>query len=653
MKKYQRRIGGVLAVFMLCAATLTAARPDTAQAAEADSEPQTYHAAVELRDGTVCNYVDYSSFDGIHVATLEGSVVNQGEITVNLKPTATDWTGARYVYVRTENVNHCGTLMAVKIADAGGNVFSMTNTAFVSQVGEAATGSNGVQSILNTGFSGYARLDLSQLQQVAGEGGALDTSNIAAMQFTYYYNQKNKLNLGDIYIEKEDGTVEQVLAAKDLTEGSGAGQYSAEYLTYDPGAIPLENLKQAARAVKIRANEVIVYPNSENQWQAFFACIPGDISGYNGISFYIDNTLSDGAWFSNKCIRENSVNGIMEHWFIDGTSPFATFYPDGGESYVGNANVIPAGFRGTVVIPFSGLTQRNQANIVENGVFNPENLFPRIEFTTDTASAAYSSRNFIIKDIQLVGDAVQFADTVQKPFTLGDMKIVNPFDYVDDFDLSSDWNIQWTLSADADISVADNPAKDVPGVSDRAMKIVCGAKTTVADANQDTCIQWSLNAEQGDAKGARGITYWIKNTSYTQIGFRVEFDSVVSIDGVGNSQRWQSLPNCRYLLINTVTGEETVCMGKGGVYIPKGFEGYVRIPFSQFARPNWVTIGNDFTTDNPIGTAYIIMNSTYHQGDSFLFDSLGFYYTDVEPTTTFHTPDNSFTNAMNGDYFAQ
>lgn len=619
--------------------------------AETVGESMTLPMPVEIRDGIGCNYVDYSTFDGVHVATLENNTVNVGEVTINLKPTETDWTDAKYAYVRIESVNYTATLMAVKAADVGGNFFFLTNTAYVTELGTESTVADGVQSVLNSGFSGFAKFDLSKQQKVAGNNDSLTLSNVVVLQFTFYYNQKNKLNLGDIYIEKADGTTTQVLAAKDLTLGNNAGQYGVEYNGY--GQFDNSACMKATRVGTIKANEVKSYANGENQWQAFFTCIPGDISAYNGISYYVDNTLSDGDLFFNKCIRENAKNGIMEHWFVDGTTPYAMVYPDGGEAYVGNANVIPAGFKGTIVVPFSDLTLREVAGIVEDRVLDLTNLFVRIEFAMDTANSTYSSRDFIIKDIKLVSDARQFMDTTQVPSTVGDVKIVNPFDYYDDFDLMSDWNIQWTLSAEAEISLVDNPAQNVIGVSDKAMKIVCGAKTTVADANQDACIQWSLNPDQGDAKGAKGITYWIKNTSYAQIGFRVEFDSMVNVDGVETSQRWQSLPNCRYLLVNTATGEETMCMGKSGVYIPKGFEGYVRIDFSQFARPNWVTVDGDLSTDNRIGTAYIIMNSTYHQGDSFLFDSFGYYYTDVELTTTFNTPTNSFTNAMKSDYFAK
>lgn len=645
MNKLVKKLCCVLTAFLFIPVLSVGVNAETA------AEPKTLSMPVEIRDNSGCNYVDYSTFDGVHVATLENNTVNDGEVTINLKPTVTDWSAAKYAYVRIESVNYTATLMAVKAADVGGNFFFLNNTAYVTTLGAESTGTDGGQSVLNSGFSGFAKFDLSKQQKVVGESDSLNLSNVVVLQFSFYYGQKNKLNLGDIYIEKEDGTTAKVFDAKNLTLGNDAGQYAVEYNGY--GTFDESACAAATRVSVMKANELKSYANNENQWQAFFTCIPGDISEYNGISYYIDNTLSSGELFFNKCIRENPKNGIMEHWFVDGTTPYAMVYPDNGEAYVGNANVIPAGFKGTIVVPFSDLTLREVAGIVEDRIFDPSNLFTRIEFAMDTANGTYSSRDFIIKDLKLVSDARQFKDTVQVPSTVGDVKIVNPFEYYDDFDLMSDWNIQWTLSAEAEISLIDNPAEDVVGVSNKAMKIVCGAKTTVADANQDTCIQWSMNPDQGDAKNAKGITYWIKNTSYAQIGFRVEFDSMVKVDGVETSQRWQSLSNCRYMLINTATGEETMCMGKGGVYIPKGFEGYVRIDFSQFARPNWVTVGGDLSTENRIGTAYIIMNSTYHQGDSFLFDSFGYYYTDVELTTTFNTPANSFTNAMKSDFFAE
>ncbi|MDE6411227.1 MAG: hypothetical protein K2L02_01640 [Clostridia bacterium] len=643
MKTNTKRLGAVALSAALLGTCSLIGELRTVSAEENDTTTPYECGAMELREGNGSDHVDYSTFDGVHLATLEDSTVDNGEVTLHLKPTVTDWSSAKYVYVQMESVNYTATLLASKAADASGSFFFLTNTAFVQNLGDTATANDAVQSVVNSGFSGYAKYDLTKQQHIVGDGESLLLSNVVLMQFTFYYGQKNKVNIGDIYIEDESGTTTKVLDASTLTEGGNAGQYAVEYNGY--GAFEQDALAAATRVSKIKANEVKTYQNEKNQWQLWFAEIPADSSAYNGISYYIDNTLSEGELFFNKCLRE--AGG--EHWFVDGTTGiFAQYVPDQGEPYVGNANVIPEDYKGTIIVPFSNLTTRPGAT-TQDGVLDLTGMFTRIEFALDTKNADFPSRDFIMKDVKLVADATQYQLTEQQVTPVGDTKIVNSFEYYDAFDLAHDWGIEWSLSATADLELVDSPAHDVTGVSGKALKVTCGTKTSVAGANQDVCIQWSLNEKQGNVKGAKGITYWIKNTSYTQVGFRVEFESVVN----GQMQRWQSIPDCRYMLFNTKTGEERMMMGKEkGLYIPAGFEGYVRIEFSQFARPDWVTVGGDFTNENQIGTFFMIMNSTYHYADSYIIDSLGWYYSDVALTTTFTTPENSFSAAMSSDYFA-
>ena len=587
---------------------------------------------LELRDGRGGEHIDYSSIDGISLQTFKGTYTGE-ELTVTVNIGTSDWSGAGNVYLRLQSVSSMAVLFAAKIADKAGNFFWLKGNDYVSELGGSNAPAEGIQSVLNADFNGFVKFDLGKLEKIAGAGDALALDSIAVMQFTFYYSQQNKANIGDVYIDSGNDYV-KVYDAAAVSENNG---YSLAYGGGDAGT-----LKANSRVGKIRKDEVKLYDNTVSQWQQLYAVIPSDISAYNGVSYYVDNSVGEDELFFNKCLRE--AGG--EHWYVDGTAMYAVYIPEEGESYIGNANIVPAGYKGTIVVPFSDFTTRAAEGTAQNNVQDFGAMFARLEFAFDTANNDYPSDNFFIRNVKLVSDARQFWRTVQEVSDVGDVKIVNPFEYKDDFDLSMDWNIQWSLSATAEISVVENPSENAVGVSGKAMKISCGSKTDVPDANQDVCVQWSLNAGQSDANGAKGITYWIKNTSYSQIGFRVEFDSLVD----GEAQRWASRANCRYMLFNTKTGTETVCMGKSGVYVPKDFEGYVRIDFSQFDRPNWVTVGGDFSDANPIGTTYII-NSTYHQGDSFLFDSFGWYYSDVDVTTTFHTPENSFTAAMNGDYF--
>lgn len=614
--------------------------------------------AMELRAGSGSDYVDYSTIDGVHLATLEDSTVKSGEIAIDLKPTQTDWSNAKYLYVEVESVNYTDTLFTSRAISGNATYFWLKSLQFVQafgQTGTDQTAAGGLQAVLTTGYKGYAKYDLTdpnKIQKFVGNDAELDLGTIYCLEFNFYYSQKNRVNFGNVYIEDENGTTTKVLDGsqiKPMEDGKpfAAGQYRINY--YPPEGLTNEDLAAAARVTPVKANEMKVRPNDKAPWQLWYATIPANISAYNGISYYIDNTLAEGSIFFNKCLRETGASGFAEVWFVDGTAGiFAQYIPDEGEPFVGNANVIPEGFKGTIVVPFSNWTTR--ANTVADGVLDLSNVWTRLEFAMDVANNAFNSRDFIMRDVKLVADAQQFHLTEQQVTPVGDTKIVNSFEYFDEFDLEHDWAIKWEPSAPADLEVVDSPAQNVTGVSGKALKITCGMRGTAAGASQDICIQWSLNNKQGNIKGAKGVTYWIKNTSYSQVGFRVEFDSVVN----GQLQRWQSLQCCRYMLFNTKTGEERMMMGKDkSVYIPAGFEGYVRIEFSQFGLPEWVTVAGELSDDNLIGTFFMIPNAARHHGDSYIIDSLGWYYSDVELTTTFNTPTNNFTAAMSSDYFAE
>lgn len=617
---------------------------------------------MELREGNGSDYVDYSTIDGVHLATLEDSTVKSGEIALDLKPTQTDWSNAKYLYVQIESVNHADTLFTSRAVAGNATYFWLKSLQFVQEFGQTGTdqtAAGGLQAVLTAGYKGYAKYELTnpdKIQKFVGNDTELNLGAIYCLEFNFYYSQKNRVNFGDVYIEDESGTTTKVLDAstiKPMEEGKplAAGQYRINYVTAD--GLTNEDLAAASRVTTVKANEIKTHSNEKNPWQLWYAEIPTDISAYNGISYYIDNTLGDGKIFFNKCIRETGMNdgvfGFTEVWFVDGTAgTFAQYIPDEGEPSVGNANVIPEGFKGTIVVPFSNFTTR--VNTVKDGVLDLSSVWPRLEFAMDVKNSVYTSRDFIMKDVKLVTDARQFHITEQQVTPVGDTKIVNAFEYADEFDLSHDWAIKWEPSAPADLEVIDSPAQDVTGVSGKALKVTCGQRGTAAGSSQDICIQWSLNNKQGNIKGAKGITYWIKNTSYSQMGFRVEFDSLVN----GQLQRWQSLQCCRYMLFNTKTGEERMMMGKDkSVYIPAGFEGYVRIEFSQFGLPDWVTVAGELSDDNLVATFFMIANAARHHGDSYIVDSLGWYYSDVELTTTFNTPTNNFTAAMSSDYFAE
>ena len=375
---------------------------------------------------------------------------------------------------------------------------------------------------------------------------------------------------------------------------------------------------------------------NNEQWSAFYVMMPMNISMYNGISYYVDNTLEDKDLFFNKFVKEWQNERTGEEWYIDGG--FAQYQPDNGEPFVGSVNTIPQGFKGTIIVPFSNFTLPGWFTPV-NGIREFDSVWWNFGFTFDVSQ---KTNKFIIKDFKLVADAYQFKRLPQNHSTIGDAKIVLPFDYYDTFDLASDWFTNWDKAAPATVELVDSSDYAAYGIGGKAMKVTVGKMKTVEGAAVETALEHYPNTDaQKDINDALGITFFVKNPNSYQVGFSYGFDLLLE----NSSAKMDKAIDARYMIFDLKTGIEEVRNAKDGIYLPAGFEGIVRISFDQFVNPTWETNSALFDTTRPVAYMVINANSLRHEGDSFIIDAFGYYYSDVGISTTFNTPSNSLAAA--------
>ncbi len=478
------------------------------------------------------------------------------------------------------------------------------------------------------------------------QGNTFDAGDVrrVVVEFDTLSNEYTKINIGNMYYKTAAGTFEQIFDVTKAHEGQDANGYQKWY----------KDEKRTSHVVLdvLSANELKAYSyfgnTSQNeQWAGFYMLMPMNISEYNGIAYYVDNTKTGATAFFNKYLYERVGEANTEPWYCD--AGFATYFPDGGESFVGDANTIPAGFKGTIVIPFTNLAYPGWGE-KGNGVLNLENVWWNFGFTTDTTRGLL---DLVIKDFYLTDSAREFVRSPQEATWYGDTKIVLPFDYIDDFDLGSDWATSWSDAVPATLNqeTITVPAT-VKGAGGGAMKFTVGTKGTQPSASDSTAVEHKPAGEQTDLKGAKGITFYIKNTSSHQIGLVIGFDSTLPrIGGEGtDNQRWQTGMLARYMLYDVNTGLQVVRNSKIGIYVPKGFEGWVRMDFSQFENPDWEDRSEPFSNENPIEYFVINVSGERHPNESFLLDSIGYYYTDAEISTTFHPSSYTILDAMNSNY---
>lgn len=142
----------------------------------------------------------------------------------------------------------------------------------------------------------------------------------------------------------------------------------------------------------------------------------------------------------------------------------------------------------------------------------------------------------------------------------------------------------------------------------------------------------ALSVQDDDWQGALGLTFWVKNPQNYPVSFNLEF----SESEEGGSERW-NLNSIYYKQIyayNTVTGAEFSFNTLNVLYLPAGFEGWIRIPFSQYEVPSW-------SLANPWSDGVLDLSKSHNQiwitsqfvindGITMYFDNIGLYYGEFE-----------------------
>ena len=87
-----------------------------------------------------------------------------------------------------------------------------------------------------------------------------------------------------------------------------------------------------------------------------------------------------------------------------------------------------------------------------------------------------------------------------------------------------------------------------------------------------------------------------------------------------------------------------------GAQLWAGFEGWVRIDFAQFDNPTWETNGTAFSDQFPVAYMVFNVNAQLHESESFIIDSIGYYYTETSISTMFAQSQYGILDAMNSNY---
>lgn len=134
--------------------------------------------------------------------------------------------------------------------------------------------------------------------------------------------------------------------------------------------------------------------------------------------------------------------------------------------------------------------------------------------------------------------------------------------------------------------------------------------------------------------GKKGVSFWARNDSDTEVSFNIEVDCRVpnpNDETKKISDRFNIKQGHRFYLYDVNTGKTTIYMTRPGATLPVGFEGWVYVPFSAFSRADWSTNGvtkDMFMGENStVSYLAITVHAATYQNKSFTVNKFGAYAT--------------------------
>lgn len=324
------------------------------------------------------------------------------------------------------------------------------------------------------------------------------------------------------------------------------------------------------------------------------------------------------------------------------------------------------GFYGTVYIPWAKMNLGTD----ENPTLKPSYI-SKIKIQLDTRT---SMRNKIIANLFSVVDTDFTIPTIEESW-IGDVRILNSFSYVsnDEFikehgtilDFSSYNTSMITFSPQAKLYAKKMNEADYHqllnntgdgsdfsawksnylregqyfnyqpfnnGIYGEGLHWQFGKFYQDFDQSINRYGKLTIKPSIDNWENALGITFWVKNENSRPISFNIEFDEQER----KGFERWslQGTKVKRIFVYNLITKEEYGFNTEYDLYLPANFEGWVRIPFSEFEVPEWSLLygHTDGVLDlnKPHPTLYLTSNFRWNDNVSFKIDNLGIYYEEFE-----------------------
>lgn len=395
--------------------------------------------------------------------------------------------------------------------------------------------------------------------------------------------------------------------------------------------------------------------------------------------FQMSVTDSDGnVYWTRQTHGETTDSGKYVPSFDENGNFVKTTY---GYSYIWPK----IGFYGTVYIPYEEMTTSEGAAL-EKGT-----TLTSLKITHNSKSNA--RREMLTFFFEMVDANVSVGSTSST--WIGDVRVLNDFNsqstnsgvsnrtQIIDFTKLDPESEVVTLSENAKMFARRMTKEEYDGVLDLVKDNVSVWKANFGtsgqkfdyypidngDYNEALCWKYGIYYEDYDSKlnsygsltvpisetnwkGALGLTIYVKNYQSYPCSFNLEFSEQEN----GGAERW-NLNNDFYRMIycyDVNTGEEYAFHSLNVCELPANFEGWIRIPFSQYECPPWSVAytWTDAILDLDKKHTSIFITSQFVKNDSvmMMFDNVGLYYQDFEVGKLFDRSKPSIKDCLEMDY---
>jgi len=541
--------------------------------------------------------------------------------------------------------------------------------------------------ILPANFDGHMFIPFTAFSYVGTSfgNGQFNLADIFAIYvgINTKYDAFSNYDLGDLELVKSDLSVSPILDLQTIQPGDFGNRIISDY----NGINVVFNRLEGVDSVQVDLDYATADLLGDLSLGANLSYLPNnDMSAFSVAKIKPTDTNFGGSEAVSIRVKNNTnINTPIDFSVHESSGEMFTINKTLGDVYYKSLEgivstnafrawdsrlVIPASFDGFLVVPFTSLgllgSQVNDGVLDQSiiyafflGVSNYKDwdAFANYQIgdieaidgdglvTMKTNMAALTSAEFelvFVKEVNIADMLInRLPDLDQPPLAnrFGDVKVLEDFNYETTAEIQSNYPV-WSGGSTINNSLQDGAMRvDIGGVI--SGNNIYGSIDIFPKPKVSDWTVWNdggVNADQA----AQGVTFYVKNLSAREITINLEFE-----EKTGDIyERW----NIKYgamIMLHDVSGDEFIVHAKPVLAIPVGFEGWVRIDFSQYWVPSWCTWGDlQLDLTQPITGFFLTTDTTKNEGLSYLIDDIGVYYNKTVVSSLFYTPENSFAANM-------